>query len=125
MDTLSAFARGEASRGNPLKVFDWDKAAAILANGRVRDASAGLEGDWEWTGGEILRDGKPVPADDTYTYLASTWATPQLLIAGECCVPCWRDEDDAPGWDSGTYWPDSALAILAGGEPKAITDGES
>jgi hypothetical protein len=124
MDTLSAFAMAQASRGNRPKVFDWDKAAAILANGRVQDASAGLEGDWEWTGGAILRDGKPVPADDTYTYLASTWATPQLLVEGECCVPCWRYEDETPGWDSGTYWPDSARAILAGGEPKAITDGQ-
>ncbi len=32
MDTMSAFARGEANRGNELKVFDWDKAATPPPN---------------------------------------------------------------------------------------------
>lgn len=120
MDTLSAFARGEAARGNRIRVFDWDKAAAILANGRVQSARAGLQDDWDWTGGDILRDGQPVPRDETYTFLASTWATPELLICGETCIPCWRYKDESPGWDAHTYWPDSALAILRGGERKAI-----
>lgn len=123
MDTMQAFAMGEASRDNPSKVFDWDKAASILANGHVRDAEAGLENDLDWTGGTILRDGQPVDRDDTYTYLASTWATPLLIITGEMGLPCWRYEDDTPGWDAHTYWPDSALAILRGGEPPAITSG--
>src|SRR6185437_11246778 len=98
MDTIQAFAMAEANRGNPLKVFDWDKAAAILANGRVQHAEAGLEGDLEWTGGEILRDGQPVARDDTYVYLASTWATPLLIISGEMALPCWRHQDETPGW---------------------------
>ena len=118
MDTLQAFAMGEASRGRPIMVFDWDKAAAIIRNGHVQSARAGLSGDWEWTGGDILADGKPVPADDTYTDLASTWAEPELLIVGEACVPCWRYEDEAPGWDPKTYWPNSALAILRGDAPE-------
>lgn len=29
MNTIAAFAMGEAYRGNELKVFDWDKAANI------------------------------------------------------------------------------------------------
>lgn len=124
MDTLTAFARGQAAQGNRARVFDWDKAAAIIVNGGVQSAAAGLEDDWEYTGGDILRDGQPVPADDTYTYLASTWAMPQLLIHGEACVPCWTWEDETD-WDSHTYWPDSALAILRGGEPKAIEPGNA
>lgn len=97
MDTLSAFAKGEASQGNRVRIFDWDKAAAILANGRVQEAEAGLEGDWEWTGGAILRGGEALTSrEDTYVYLASTWATPQLLICGETCLPCWRWLDETP-----------------------------
>ena len=114
MDTLAAFARGQAAKGNPVKVFDWDEAATRIKAAGAQTASAGLEGDWEWTGGEILRDGRPVPAEDTYVYLASTWAIPELAIDDELPSPCWKFEADTDGWDSGTYWPDSALAILRG-----------
>ena len=111
MDTMSAFLRSEASRGSPLRVFDWEKAAQIIRERAAVHAEAGLSGDWEWTGGDILRTGIPVPAEETYTYLASTWATPALIVDGET-VDCWRYQSDSPGWDSSTYWPESARAIL-------------
>ena len=82
MDSISAFAMGEANRGKPAKVFDWDRAARRIKETGATHAAAGLSGDWEWTGGDILRDGKPIPEDDTYVYLASTWATPELQIDG-------------------------------------------
>ena len=88
------------------KVFDWDKGA--------KEASAGLAEDWSWTGGVILRGGEPVAEEDTHTYLASTWATPVLYVAGEGDVDCWRDAAEAPGWDAKTFWPESALKILKG-----------
>lgn len=116
MDTLSAFAMGQANRGNSLMVFDWDKAAQLIAERRPNIASAGLAGDWEYTGGEIYRDGKIVPRDETYTYLASTWTTPQLDLDGDI-IACYRLQDNSPDWDSDTYWPESSLAILAGVQP--------
>lgn len=115
MDTFSAFARGQANRGKPEMVFDWEKAAQIIKERGAQEASAGLRGDWEYTGGQILESGKPVPKEDTYTYLASTWATPELEVDGER-MDCWRYEENTPGWDSGTYWPEEALKILNGGE---------
>lgn len=111
MDSMSAFAMGQANRGKESMVFDWEKAANIIKERGARNASAGLSGDWEWTGGEILRDGQPVSKDDTYTYLASTWATPELEVDGET-IECYRMKSETPGWDSGTYWPEEALAIL-------------
>lgn len=113
MDTLSAFAMGQANRNKELKVFDWHKAAKLIKESGSKNASAGLSGDWEWTGGEIFRDGKPVPKEDTYTYLASTWATPELMHDGEM-IDCYLMQSQTPGWDEDTYWPDSALAILEG-----------
>jgi hypothetical protein len=130
MDTLSAFAMGAANRGKPLKVFDWNKAAKILRERGVKDADAGLEGDYDYTRGSILKNGKPVAAEDTYTYLASTWATPTLII-GEDEIPCWRyrnkkqpnperpndpapTEEDENDWNASTYWPKSARAIFNG-----------
>lgn len=110
MDTMAAFLRGEVNRGKPQKAFDWDAAAKILVERGATEAEAGLEGDLEWTGGPILRDGKPVPEDDTYTYLSSTWATPVLIIGYEE-IPCWRFESES-GYDAHTYWPASALTIL-------------
>lgn len=115
MDTFSAFARGLASQDSPSRVFDWEKAARLIAERKPSEASAGLQNDWEWTGGTIWRDGKPVPSSETYTYLASTWATPELDMDGEV-VACYRMQSETPGWDSGTYWPPEALAIVGATE---------
>lgn len=112
MDTMSAMMWGEFSRGEPLMVFDWDKAARLIRASGAQEARAGLQNDWEYTGGTILRDGEPVL--DPGTYLASTWATPELEING-VVEDCYRMESEAPGWNSGTVWPESALNILKGG----------
>lgn len=109
MDTMATFAMGEANRGKPLMVFDWDKAARLIKEAGAKNASAGLAGDWGYTGGEILVDGE-IP-DDSYCYLASTWATPELEIDG-MRQDCYRMEDEVPDWDSGTFWPESAREIL-------------
>jgi hypothetical protein len=109
MDTFSAFARGEANRGQPMMVFDWDNAARLIRERKPQTASAGLAGDWEYTGGTIYEDGQPVT--DSYTYLSSTWAEPELEMDG-VTVECWRVESEVPEWDADTKWPESALAIL-------------
>ncbi len=111
MDTISAFAMGEANREKELMVFDWEKAARIIKERGAKSASAGLSGDWEWTGDDILRDGKPTLEEDTNTYLASTWAIPELEIDGET-IECYRMQSETPGWDSKTFWPKEALKIL-------------
>lgn len=112
MDTMSAFIMGEANRHNEEKVFDWHKAAQLIVEHGAKEASAGLSGDWEWTGGDILLDGNPITSrDDTYTYLSSCWATPQIDIDGEE-IDCWLLKSQTPGWDADTLWPESALAIL-------------
>ena len=113
MDTLKAFAMGEANRGKELMVFDWDKAAKRIAEVHPESASAGLSGDWGWTGGEIYCDGKPIKSE--YTFLASTWATPELEMDGDV-EPCYRMKSEVPDWDSDTKWPDSALKILFSGK---------
>lgn len=112
MDSMSAFAMGQANRNRELKVFDWDKAARIIKERNAKEAGAGLAGDWEWTGGRILAGGLLVAREDTYTYLASTWATPELEVDGET-MDCFKMQSETPGWHSGTYWPESARAILA------------
>lgn len=66
MDTMSAFIQGQLNKDNPQRVFDWFTAARLIRERQVNEASAGLSGDWEWTGGEIYRNGHPVPADETY-----------------------------------------------------------
>lgn len=113
MDTYSAMIQGMISQGQPTRVFDWIKAATLIKEHQPIDASAGLQGDWEWTGGLIWENGAPVPAEDTYTYLASTWAIPEIEI-DFYMIDCWIWQTDSPGWDSGTYWPPEALAIVKG-----------
>lgn len=93
------------------KVFDWHKAAKLIRQRKPKIASAGLSQDWEWTGGRIWENGKPVARHDTYTYLASTWATPELDMDGEI-RDCFVMKHKSPGWGEGTYWPQSALDIL-------------
>lgn len=113
MDTMRAFIRGELSKGKELMVFDWDKATQIIKEKSVSSASAGLSGDWEWTGGEILINGKPIPENDTYVYLASTWATPELEVDGEI-IDCFKMQSETNNWNAHTFWPESALKILNG-----------
>lgn len=109
MDTYMAFAMGELHRNDPLMIFDWDKAARILVDRKPERAYAGLENDFEWTGGTIWWNGGP---DFTgYTYLASTWATP-LLVIGDEEIECWRYKDDVPDWSAETKWPKSAMEIV-------------
>ncbi|URN85834.1 hypothetical protein [Acetobacterium wieringae] len=104
-----AFANGAANRGKEMMVFDWDKAARLIKEMKPEIASAGLADDWEWTGGMIY-DGKPVM--DDYTYLSSTWATPEISIDDEvfdCYIMSGQTE-----WNCATKWPQSALDILEG-----------
>ena len=111
MDTMQAFAMGQANRGKELMVFDWDKAAQLIKESGTKEAFAGLSGDWGATGGCIFEEGIPVDADEYYCYLASTWATPELEI-DEGKVPCFKMQSETDGWHSGTMWPDSAVKIL-------------
>jgi hypothetical protein len=92
-------------------VFDWIKAAKIIKEQKPRVASAGLNGDWSHTGGDIYNDGKPV--FDSYTYLQSIWAKPTLVLNDDEELECWlyTDEDEY-GWDEKTKWPKEAIDIL-------------
>jgi hypothetical protein len=113
MDSMSAFARGEVSRGNRSRVFDWVKAAEIIRDRKPNTASAGLANDWEYTGGLIYTaDGIP-DEKDTYVFLCSTWATPELEVDGDI-MDCWVWQDETDGWEAHTYWPAEAKAILVG-----------
>ena len=111
MDTMSAFAMSLTAKGKEQMVFDWDKAAQLIRERKPQSASAGLAGDWEYTGGIIYEDGKPVPKESTYVYLSSNWATPELEIDG-VTIPCFKMQNVAPDLDAHTYWPESAITIL-------------
>lgn len=119
MDNIQAFAMGEMNRGKKLMVFDWDKAAKLIKENKPDMASAGLSGDWEYTGGGIYKNNSPIKHEDTYVYLASTWAIPQLDLDGEI-FDCYIMQDNVPeSWIlefgenySGIYWPQSSLHIL-------------
>lgn len=137
MDSISAFAMGAANKDKPLMVFDWDKAAKIILLRGPTSAEAGLARDWEYTGGPIFKDDKPVT--DSYAYLASTWATPQICLDGTEYVDCFIMEKDVPSdWlkdgsidPADIRWPDSALEILNGiskestsGDPQGTNKGK-
>jgi hypothetical protein len=110
LDTLLAYNRRMSSPNTP-RVFDWDKAARLIREKKPSHAGAGLEDDWEWTGGDIYRDGEPIT--DSYTYLFSTWAIPELEMDDEL-IECWVYHSDKPEWNQDTKWPESALKILRG-----------
>lgn len=108
MDTLQAFAINKSTPDGNEKVFDWEKAAQIIKERKPETASAGLAEDWEWTGGLIYKNGKPVRNE--YTYLAFRWATPVLILDGEE-IECYQSKG-YHGWNADTKWPESALKIL-------------
>ena len=115
VNSLAACAMGEGNRGKEAMVFDWERAARRIVETGAREAFAGLQNDWEWTGGPIWVNGAPVPADETYTYLASTWAIPELRLDGEV-EDCYRMAGELPGWDEHTYWPEESLTIVNQGK---------
>lgn len=122
MNNWMAFAMGETNRGKELMVFDWDKAARLIKERKPECVSAGLQSNWEYTGGIIYEDGKPVM--NNYTYLSSTWAVPELNMDGDF-VECFRMEDEVPGWGSDTKWPQSALDILSAAETELLHGKEN
>lgn len=80
---LEGFTSLKGLNNNPFKTFDWDKAAKIISQ-KLKYfpnlmAEAGLQGDWDYTGGVIFELGKPVM--DTYTFLTSNWAVPTLILS--------------------------------------------
>lgn len=94
-------------------IFDWDKAARMIQKRKPKVAGAGLHGNWGNTGAEIYSHGRPhMPS---YTYLASTWAVPELWMDGKVYA-CYRMEHEVPEWDANTKWPNSALDILRKGD---------
>lgn len=109
-------AKGAINRNNPVKAFDWDKAAAkikeLLPSYPNLTAEAGLQGDWDYTGGIIFEDGKP--NSESYTYLASTWAIPTLIITadGEELIemPCYTNKSKR--FNSESKWDKASLKIL-------------
>lgn len=110
------YAKGMSNRNNPVKAFDWDKAAEIIkakfAEHHDLTAEAGLQGDWSYTGGCIFAEGHAIVSE--YTYLSSTWATPMLVLSwdGEDQeeIPCYTDENDR--FKSDSKWDEISLKIL-------------
>ena len=110
MNTLEAFARGQAARGQIQRVFDWVKAAQILKESGAKNAIAGLSSDMEWTSDDILVNGK-IP-DKGDCFLSSNWATPVLIIDDSYDeIECWKYEDEC-NYDSDTFWPEDARRIF-------------
>lgn len=81
MEDSLAFMMGNAHQDNEMMVFDWVNAAKLIKKINPEKASAGLAEDWENTGGVIYESGRII--FDDYTYLASTWARPELCIDGQ------------------------------------------
>lgn len=113
MNDSATFYMYQANLGRPVRVFDWDKAASMIAERKPERAMAGLSEDFEYTCGTIYKAGEPVGKknDGTYIILASTWATPILVIDGEE-VECWKMESEANGCGKYTCWTESALRIV-------------
>jgi hypothetical protein len=101
--------------GTDYKAFDWDLAASIIKKyaGLYDDlvVEAGLQGDWNYTGGVIFENGKPT--NDSYTYLKSNWAVPTLILSwdGEEQeeIECWESEGN---YSAESKWDEKALKIL-------------
>jgi len=113
---LGLEAKAATKAGNPHKAFDWDKAAQLIKDNLEAhpdlSAEAGLQGDWNYTGGVIFEDGKPT--NEHYTYLASNWAAPTIILS-------WDNEEQIEEecstlqnerFNSGTKWDKDSLNIL-------------
>lgn len=114
---LEGFLGTDARRAerNTHKSFDWDKAANIIKE-KIKQhpdlkAEAGLQNDWDYTGGVIFEEGKPTNED--YTYLKSNWAIPTMILSWDGDeqeeIECYTTEGR---FDSESKWDETSLAIL-------------
>ena len=94
-----------------MKVFDWLKAVDLIKKNNATCAEAGLKSDWYCSGGVIFKNGKIVPKDETYIYLASSGLTPQILINGKY-FDCYIEDSESCDWHAKTYWPKEAIDKL-------------
>lgn len=82
---LGLNAVAAAAQGKKGKAFDWNKAAKIIIENLSEHpdlkAEAGLQGDWDYTGGTIFENGNPTNTE--HTYLMSNWAVPTLILSWE------------------------------------------
>lgn len=103
-------------KNKPMMAFDWDKAAKIIRETLQQFpnliAEAGLQQDWNYTGGIIFEKG--FPTNESYTYLCSNWATPTLIIEcdgleileTDCCII------ETDRFTSDSKWDNESLLIL-------------
>lgn len=108
--------RGQGSK--LFKAFDWDKAALkikelLVDNPNLR-AEAGLQGDWDYTGGVIFENNKHT--SDNYTYLKSNWAIPTLLVYNDegdeiLEMECFTSEE-GHRFNSESTWDNESIALL-------------
>ena len=110
------FTTSRSKNNNPQKAFDWIKAANIIKE-RLQEhpdliAEAGLQGDWDFTGGVIFEQG--LPTNDDFTYLSSNWAIPTLILTwdGEEQeeIECFVIGNDK--YDSRSKWDEESLNVL-------------
>lgn len=102
--------------GNLQMAFNWDKAAQIIKEEFKKHpdlkAEAGLQGDWDYTGGVIFENGKPI--NNSYTYLSSNWAKPTLILEWDGIeqkeIVC--EIEECKRFNSSTKWDDISLSIL-------------
>lgn len=118
-DGFNPNGQGQINRklGKSQMAFDWDKAAEIIKE-KLKEhsdlyAEAGLQGDWNYTGGEIFYDGKPT--NSVYTYLSSNWATPTLILSWDGKeqeeIACYTTEE-GNRFTSDSKWDEKSLDIL-------------
>jgi len=118
MDGFNPNGPGQINRklGKPLMAFDWDKASEIIKE-KLKlhpdlSAEAGLQGDWDCTGGTIFENGKPT--NDSCTYLCSNWAKPTLILSwgGEEQEEIICETESNDRFDSDSKWDEKSLSIL-------------
>ena len=103
-------------QGKFYMAFDWDKAAQLIKKALVETpnliAEAGLQGDWDYTGGIIFQKGKPT--NDSYTYLQSYWATPTLIISDENGNKLLETDcfETIGKFDEDSKWENESLSVL-------------
>ena len=134
-DEMYETAKAAKGAGVKRKVFDWAKAARIIAERQPDAADGGLKEDWFGTAATIYAAGEIVRGNP---YLVSLWATPVLVLAFVDADPveveCWIMEDEVPAeWNpaglplSLLIWPSAALFDGGGGctPSRRLLDGPS
>ena len=111
---IHAFSVGRANSDNIRQIFDWDKLTEwLLDNPKIENMYIGLNGDFDNTYAQIIKNGQIYYLLSERGYFSSTHCVPIFTIDMQDGFECWSWQDQTE-YGKRTFWPKHCIEKLRG-----------